>query len=45
MLHELGWGQGALREEEPLLHGELQDGEALGHDELQGVAQLALDGG
>ena len=32
-----------LREEEPLLHGELLDVGALGHGELQGGAQLALD--
>ena len=37
--------QGVLREEGPLLHGELQDAGALGHDELQGGAQLALGGG
>ena len=50
MLRELGRGHGVLhdvvlREEETLLHGELQDAGALGHDELQDGPQLALDGG
>ena len=50
VLCELGRGHGVLRdvvlrEEEPLLHGELLDAGVQDHDELQGGAQLALDGG